>query len=138
MKQKPGSEALALAKQSSFDVLLADVMIPDLNGIELVQKMGHLESSPVTIVMTGYGSIEMAVKAIKAGAFDFLQKPFSVEVLSATIGSAFRVKLLRDENVGLRRTVKGRLGIHNLVCASDAMKEVLGLVERVAATTAPS
>ena len=58
-------------------------MIPDLNGIELVQKVGHLESAPVTIVMTGYGSIEMAVKAIKAGAFDFLQKPFSVEVLSA-------------------------------------------------------
>ena len=134
IEAKTGSEALALAKQSSFDVLLADVMIPDLNGIELVQKMGHMESSPVTIVMTGYGSIEMAVKAIKAGAFDFLQKPFSVEVLSATIGSAFRVKLLRDENVGLRRTIKGRLGISNLVCASEAMKKVLGLVERVAAT----
>ena len=93
IEAKTGSEALALAKRSSFDVLLADVMIPDVNGIELIQKVGHLDSSPVTIVMTGYGSIEMAVKAIKAGAFDFLQKPFSVELLSATIGSAIRVKL---------------------------------------------
>jgi len=134
MVAKTGSEALALATRSSFDVLLTDVMIPDLNGIELVQKVGHLESSPVTIVMTGYGSIEMAVKAIKAGAFDFLQKPFSVEVLSATIGSALRVKLLRDENVALRRTVKGQFGLHNMVSASEAMKEVLNLVERVAGT----
>jgi len=134
IEAKTGSEALALAKRSSFDVLLADVMIPDLNGIELVQKVGHLESSPVTIVMTGYGSIEMAVKAIKAGAFDFLQKPVSVELLSATIGSALRVKLLRDENVALRRTVKGQFGLHNLVSASETMKEVLRLVERVAGT----
>ena len=134
IEAKTGSEALALAKRASFDVLLADVMIPDLNGIELVQKVGDLESSPVTIVMTGYGSIEMAVKAIKAGAFDFLQKPFSVEVLSATISSALRVKLLRDENVALRRTVKGQFGLHNLVSASDAMKDVLRLVERVAST----
>ena len=134
IEAKTGGEALALVKESSFDVLLADVMIPDLNGIELVQKVGHLESSPVTIVMTGYGSIEMAVKAIKAGAFDFLQKPFSVEVLSATIGSALRMKLLRDENVALRRTVKGRFGLHNLVSASEGMKEVLSLVGRVAAT----
>jgi DNA-binding NtrC family response regulator len=134
IEAKTGSEALALAKRTSFDVLLADVMIPDLNGIELVQKVGHLESSPVTIVMTGYGSIEMAVKAIKAGAFDFLQKPFSVELLSATIGSALRVKMLRDENVALRRTVKGQFGLHNLVSASEAMKEVLRLVERVAGT----
>ncbi|UCE62867.1 MAG: sigma-54-dependent Fis family transcriptional regulator [Nitrospirota bacterium] len=131
---KTGSEALALAKQSSFDVLLADVMIPDLNGIELVQKVGQLESSPVTIVMTGYGTIEMAVKAIKAGAFDFLQKPFSVELLSATIGSALRVKFLRDENVALRRTVRGQFGLHNLVSASESMKEVLRIVEHVAGT----
>ncbi len=134
IEAKTGMEALALAKQSSFDILLADVMIPDLNGIELVQKVGHLESSPVTIVMTAYGSIEMAVKAIKAGAFDFLQKPFSVEVLCATISSALRVKLLRDENVVLRRRVKGQFGLHNLVSASEAMKGVLGLVDRVATT----
>ena len=132
IEAKSGSEALALAEQSPFDVLLTDVMIPDLNGIELVQKVGNLESCPVTIVMTGYGSVEMAVKAIKAGAFDFLQKPFSVEVLSATVGSALRVKLLRDENAELRRTVKGQFGLNNLICASEVMKEVVRLVECVA------
>ena len=82
--------------------------------------------------MTGYGSIELAVKAIKAGAFDFLQKPFSVEVLSATIGSALRVKFLRDENIELRRTVRGQFGLGNLVSNSEVMKEVFRLVECVA------
>ena len=134
IEAKSGSEALALAEKSPFDVLLTDVMIPDFNGIELVQKVGYLESCPVTIVMTGYGSVEMAVKAIKAGAFDFLQKPFSVEVLSATVGSALRVKMLRDENVELRRTVKGQFGLNNVVSASEEMKEVLRLVQCVAET----
>lgn len=134
IEAKTGSEALALAKQSSFDVLLTDVMIPDLNGIDLVQKVGHLESSPITIVMTGYGSIEMAVKAIKAGAFDFLQKPFSVDVLSDTIGSALRVKLLRDENGVVRRMGKRHEEFLDFVCASESMQAVLRLVERVART----
>ena len=134
VEAESGSEALALIEQSPFDILLTDVMIPDLNGIELVQKVTHLQTPPVTIVMTGFGSVEMAVKAIKAGAFDFLQKPFSVEVLSATIGSALRVKSLRDENVELRRTVKGQFGLGNLVSSSEVMKEVFRLVECVADT----
>ena len=129
-----GSEGLALAERSPFDVLLTDVMIPGLNGIELVQRVSELQPSPVTVVMTGYGSIEMAVQAIKAGAFDFLQKPFSVEVLSATISSALRVKSLRDENVQLRRTVKGQFGLGNLVSSSEVMKEVFRLIECVADT----
>ncbi|MDH5575922.1 MAG: response regulator, partial [Nitrospirota bacterium] len=91
-----GSEALALAESSQFDIVLTDVMIPDINGIELVQRINQLPNHPVTIVMTGYGSVEMAVKAIKAGAFDFLSKPFSVDVLSATMASALRVKSLQD------------------------------------------
>ena len=129
-----GTEALSLLQQSPFDVLLTDVMIPGINGIELVEQIADLPSVPVTIVMTGYGSVEMAVKAIKAGAFDFLQKPFSVEVLSATIESALRVKSLRNENLELRRAVKGQFGLGNLISASEVMKEVFRLIECVADT----
>ena len=71
-----GTEALTLLQQSPYDILLTDVMIPGVNGIELVEQIAEFQHQPVTIVMTGYGSVEMAVKAIKAGAFDFLQKPF--------------------------------------------------------------
>jgi len=132
VEAESGTEAFSLLQQSPFDILLTDVMVPGINGIELVEQIADLPSQPVTIVMTGFGSVEMAVKAIKAGAFDFLQKPFSVEVLSATIESALRVQSLRNENVELRRTVKGQFGLGNLISSSEVMKEVFRLIECVA------
>ena len=129
-----GKQALVLAESSPFDIVLTDVMIPDLNGIELVQQMNHWPSPPVTVVMTGYGSVEMAVNAIKAGAFEFLSKPFSVDVLSATIASALRVKILQDENSKLKQTVKGQFSLGKLVSSSQVMKEVFKLIECVADT----
>ncbi len=129
-----GSEALALAESSQFDIVLTDVMIPDINGIELVQRINQLPNHPVTIVMTGYGSVEMAVKAIKAGAFDFLSKPFSVDVLSATMASALRVKSLQDENVELKKTVRGQFSLGKLISSSQVMQEVFRLIDCVADT----
>ncbi len=129
-----GKHALELAKSSSFDLVLTDVMIPDLSGIELVQQLNHWPSPPVTIVMTGYGSVEMAVNAIKAGAFDFLSKPFSVDVLSATVASGLRVKTLQDENVELKKTAKGQFSLGKLVSSSQVMKEVFQLIDCVADT----
>jgi len=129
-----GSEALALAESLVFDIVLTDVMIPGINGIELVQRMNKLAAPPVTVVMTGYGSVEMAVNAIKAGAFDFLSKPFSVNVLSATVASALRVKSLQDENTELKNTVKGQFSKGKLVSSSQVMKEVFQLIDCVADT----
>ena len=134
VETESGSEALALAESSQFDIVLTDVMIPDIDGIELVQRINQLPNHPVTIVMTGYGSVEMAVKAIKAGAFDFLSKPFSVDVLSATIASALRVKILQDENVELEKAVKGQFSLGKLISSSQVMKEVFRLIYCVADT----
>lgn len=134
VETESGSEALALVETSQFDIVLTDVMIPDMNGIELVQRINQSPNHPVTIVMTGYGSVEMAVKAIKAGAFDFLSKPFSVDVLSATMASAMRVKFLQDENLELKKTVKGQFSLGKLVSSSQVMKEVFRLIDCVADT----
>jgi len=134
VETESGSEALALAESSQFDIVLTDVMIPDINGIELVQRINQLPNHPVTVVMTGYGSVEMAVKAIKGGAFDFLSKPFSVDVLSATIASALRVKSLQDENVELKKTVKGQFSLGKLISSSRVMQEVFQLIDCVADT----
>ena len=114
VESQSGSEALGLAESSQFDIVLTDVMIPDINGIELVQHINQLPNHPVTIVMTGYGSVEMAVNAIKAGAFDFLSKPFSVDVLSATVASALRVKSLQDENVELKKNRQGAIWVRKI------------------------
>ncbi len=134
VETESGNEALSLLESSQFDIVLTDVMLPDTNGIELVQRLNQLSHHPVTIVMTGYGSVEMAVQAIKAGAFDFLSKPFSIDVLSATVASALRVKSLRDENVELKKTVKGQFSFGKLISTSQVMKDVFRLVECVADT----
>jgi len=134
VETESGMEALALAESSKFDIVLTDVMLPDLNGLELVQRLTALPHKPVIVVMTGYGSVEMAVKAIKAGAFEFLQKPFSVDVLSAMVASALRVKALHEENLELRKTVKGQFSMGRLVSSSQVMNEVFRLVECVAET----
>lgn len=129
---RSGSDALDLMSQQSFDVVLTDVQMPGLNGIELLKRIAPMPSAPVTIVMTGYGSVSMGIEAMKAGAHDFLEKPFSGDVLLATVASAIRVKRLRDENVELRRTVQGQFGLGKLVSQSEVMKEVFRLIECVA------
>lgn len=129
-----GNEALMMAKSSPFDIVLTDVMLPDLNGIELVERLKYVSPCPVTVVMTGFGSVEMAVNAIKAGAVDFLSKPFSVDVLSATMASAVRVKSLQDENVELKKTVKGQFSLGKFVSSSQVMKDVFRLIDCVADT----
>lgn len=129
---RSGSDALELVSQQAFDVVLTDVQMPGLNGIELLKRIAPLPSAPATIVMTGYGSVSMGIEAMKAGAHDFLEKPFGGEILLATVASALRMKRLRDENVELRRTVQGQFGLGKLVSQSDVMKEVFRLIECVA------
>jgi len=129
---RSGSDALELVAQQSFDVVLTDVQMPGLNGIELLKRIAPMPSAPATIVMTGYGSVSMGIEAMKAGAHDFLEKPFGGDILLATVASALRMKRLRDENVELRRTVQGQFGLGKLVSQSDVMKEVFRLIECVA------
>jgi len=132
VEARSGSDALEFVSQQSFDVVLTDVQMPGLNGIELLKRIAPLPAAPATIVMTGYGSVSMGIEAMKAGAHDFLEKPFSGEILLATVASALRMKRLRDENVELRRTVQGQFGLGKLVSQSDVMKEVFRLIECVA------
>lgn len=132
VEARSGSDALELVAQQSFDVVLTDVQMPGLNGIELLKRIAPMPSAPATIVMTGYGSVSMGIEAMKAGAHDFLEKPFAGEILLATVSSALRMKRLRDENVALRRTVQGQFGLGKLVSQSDVMKEVFRLIECVA------
>ncbi len=132
VEARSGSDAIELVSQQSFDVVLTDVQMPGLNGIELLKRIAPMPSAPATIVMTGYGTISMACEAMKAGAHGFLEKPFSGEILLATVASALRMRRLGNENVELRRTVQGQFGFGKLVSQSEVMKEVFRLIECVA------
>jgi two-component system nitrogen regulation response regulator NtrX len=124
------ARALELAKAERFDLVLSDVVMPGRDGITL---LGDLKSAGVAspvVMMSGQATIEMAVKATRLGATDFLEKPISTDKLLLTVENALRLKHLEEEN----RDLKRRLGRHHIVWASAAMREVMTQVEQVAAS----
>lgn len=108
-----GEEAVDLLPTREFDLLLADIMMPGMNGIELLQKALDIDPNMVGIMMTGHGTIETAVEAMKIGAFDYVLKPFKLSELVPVINRAMEMRRLRLENMQLRETV----GIYELTKA---------------------
>jgi two-component system, NtrC family, nitrogen regulation response regulator NtrX len=121
-----------LAKAERFDLILSDVVMPGRDGIALLEDFKSIGLASPVVMMSGQASIEMAVKATRLGASDFLEKPISSEKLLLTVENALRVRHLEEEN----RDLKRRLGRHHIVWASAAMKEVMAQVEHVAASEA--
>jgi two-component system nitrogen regulation response regulator NtrX len=124
------SRALELAKAERFDLILSDVVMPGRDGIALLEDFKNAAITSTVVMMSGQASIEMAVKATRLGASDFLEKPISTDKLLLTVENVLRLKHLEDEN----RDLKKRLGRHHIVWASPAMKEVMAQVEQVAAS----
>jgi two-component system nitrogen regulation response regulator NtrX len=124
------ARALELAKAERFDLILSDVVMPGRDGIALLEDFKAIGLASPVVMMSGQASIEMAVKATRLGASDFLEKPISSEKLLLTVENALRVRHLEEEN----RDLKRRLGRHHIVWASAAMKEVMAQVEHVAAS----
>ena len=123
------TRALELAKAERFDLILSDVVMPGRDGIALLEDFKSIRLATPVVMMSGQASIEMAVKATRLGASDFLEKPISSEKLLLTVENALRLKHLEEEN----RDLKRRLGRHHIVWASPAIKEVMAQVEHVAA-----
>ena len=100
-----GAEALAKLKEQDFDLLLTDLMMPEMNGIELLQAAREIDPDIVGIVMTGQGTVQTAVEAMKVGALDYIMKPFKLNGLLPVLSRAMEVRYLRTENMQLRETV---------------------------------
>jgi len=124
------ARALELAKADRFDLILSDVVMPGKDGIALLEDLKSAGVAAPTVMMSGQATIEMAVKATRLGASDFLEKPISTEKLLLTVENALRLRHLEEEN----RDLKRRLGRHQIVWASATMREVMGQVEHVAAS----
>ncbi len=130
-----GEEARALIENKSFDVVVIDVRLPDVDGIEIVREFSEKFGTKF-IVITGYGDVNTAVKAMKNGAYDFIQKPFSFEILEVSIEKALKEKRLEDENKTLKKILKGKGEEFMLETRSRRFKELLATAERVAKTDA--
>lgn len=115
-----------------FDLILLDVSLPDRNGLDLLREIRQRESSLPIILITAYGSIDMARSAFKSGAQDYITKPWSNDELLAQVALAIEDRRLREENVQLKRALKERYNFPNIIGKSERIQTVLDLVAQVA------
>jgi DNA-binding NtrC family response regulator len=127
-------QGLGLLEKSSFDVILLDLVMPDLDGLETLKKIKSVDNDCEVIIITGYGSIPTAVEAMKAGAFHFLSKPFAPDDLRTVIGRALEKRRLNLENLYLRQELKSKDGRGMVIYQSESMARIMEMVSRVAAT----
>ena len=124
------ARAVELLRTESFDVILSDVVMPGRSGLELLEDLKKAGVKTPIVLISGQANIEMAVKATKLGALDFLEKPLSTEKLLVTVENALRLSRLEDEN----RELRHRLGKHELVGSGPAMNKLCTQIDRVAAS----
>jgi two-component system NtrC family response regulator len=125
---------LDLLRQNTVDLVLTDLKLPGMSGLEFLQTLKRQNSNLPVVVMTAYGSVETAVEAMKAGASDYVLKPFSLAEMRMIVHKELDVRKLREENRSLREALGQRYEYPNIVARSAKMQEVLAMVERVAAT----
>jgi two-component system response regulator AtoC len=129
--------ATELLEREPFDVLLTDFRLPSEDGMKLIARAKSLSKPPVCILMTAYGSEELAVEAMKRGADDYIAKGrLQIDELELRIARALRRQNLEVENVSLRQQLDAKFGVENLTGESPAMKEVFEIVQQVAPTRA--
>ncbi|MHC5081793.1 MAG: sigma-54-dependent transcriptional regulator [Planctomycetota bacterium] len=124
-----GREASRILEQETFDVLISDIKMPGMTGIELLEKVKQKTPDTEVILITGFGTIESAVEAMRLGAYDYILKPFLNEKVIAQLEKIDRLKRLTEENVRLREELKDRYGFDDLVGKSKKMHEIFGLIE---------
>ena len=119
-------------EEHPFDLLLLDVSLPDRNGLDLLREIRRRDPHLSVVLITAYGSIDMARAAFKSGAMDYITKPWSNDELLAQVAQAVESRRLREENVQLKRALKQRFNFPNIIGKSDKMLTLLDLVTQVA------
>lgn len=131
-----GEAALRLLEESNVDVLLCDINMPRMDGMELLRRVRERANPPEAIMLTGHATVETAIEAMKLGAYDYLSKPYHITELDALVRQAAEKRYLRVDNQRLRAQLARQSEMPEIVSVSDAMREALRLVERVAPSEA--
>ena len=129
-------KALAMLESENFDIILADIKMPGMDGLEMLKAIKSLRKESIVIIMTAFATVDTAVQALKDGAFDYVTKPFDPDDLSHLIRNASKQIALTEENEMLRDKVVSLENVENLVGKSEAMMKVLKQIESVAPTNA--
>ena len=131
-----GEAALRKLEESNVDVLLCDINMPRIDGMEVLRRVHERPNPPEVIMLTGQATVETAVEAMKLGAYDYLTKPYHITELDIRVKQAAEKRRLRVDNLRLREQLARQSGLPEIVSVSEAMKEAVRLVERVAPSDA--
>lgn len=131
-----GRRALELVRNKSYDLVLTDLKMPDVDGLEVLSGVKEVDSDTSVIVMTAYGTIEDAVAAMKKGAYDFITKPFDTEHLCVLINRALENRRLIAENTLLRQELLAGHGFSDIIGQNEKMVEICNLIQKVAKSDA--
>ena len=132
-----GSAALAMLEKTPYDLLFLDIMMPVMSGIEVLEVVKEDYPQTLVVMITAYGSVETAVKAMKMGAIDYLMKPFDPDQLSLLTEKLMQQKKILDENIFLREQMAEAIRFENLVGRSEAMQELFIMIQDVAESDSP-
>ncbi len=125
-------QALQKLKENSYDVLLMDIRMPGISGLEALSQAKLLQPDLAVIIITAYGTMMTAIEAMKWGAYDYLTKPFDIDELELTVQKALKAQALSRENLELRANLRRKYDINNLIGGSEKMQEVYKTIGRVA------
>lgn len=129
-----GQKGLALFRKNLFDIVITDLKLPDLDGLQVLKEVKMTNPETQVILITAYGSIDSAVTAMKEGASDYLTKPFSIDELLLIIRRLLRIKQLEEENIRLKEKVEERYSLEGLIGKSPQMQKIYDLIETVSQT----
>ena len=132
-----GEKALSLVQGNNVSIVLTDVRMPSMTGIELMERIKEINSSIIVIIITAFGSIDMAVECIKKGANDFITKPFSSDIVILAIDKAIKDRQLTKEVADLRISVSKKADFFDFIGVSPPMQEIYEKIKAVASIDAP-
>ena len=131
-----GEKGLAKIKEEVLDLVLLDIKMPEMDGIETLKRIRAIDKDILVIMLTAYQTVETAVKAMKLGAYDYISKPFNYEELKIIIKRALQTRDLSQEVISLRHQIRDKFSFKNIIGRSDKIKELLYKIEKVAPTNA--
>ena len=129
-----GREGVDLIREGAYDLILLDMKLPDIEGVEILRTIHETKQGLLVIVMTGYSTVQNAVEAMKLGAFDYLPKPFTDEELMLVVQRAIEKKRLMEENLHLRKELFNRFSFENIIGESPNILHIFEQIEKVAPT----
>ncbi len=129
-----GEEAILAIKQGAFSLIITDIRLPGISGMEILRQSMQIAPSAPVIVMTGYGNIKDAVESMRIGAFDYITKPFNLDEMFVTVSKALEVYTITEENIRLKKELSSQFSAGRIIGESKAMQSVFAILDKVSRT----